>query len=349
MLCIVASHYTYYGTQGAVLDIYATNFYDVLRLGGGVGVNCFVLASGYFMVNGTISMPKLARLIYQVISFASIISILAYGVGNPLFDVSLVETIKSGVGIQGGYWFINAYLVLMPMVPFLNILVHKMSRKEHLVLIYTLVGLCCILPEYVRIPTYCNPIGLFVLLYIIAAYIRLYEVELFAGNRLMVLLFCAIVFSAAIIYMAPVVASICHSEFVYYRIRHYMVCKEGIPVLIISLLMFMCCLRLRIGKNRVINYIAASTLGVYLFHEHPLMRDFIWQKCLHTRDSVHGDSPVLHCVVAISVVYIAGTIADIVWRYSIGRLYTPVERFLLLPGYNHVKNWARRLFASSEG
>ncbi|MDD5952338.1 MAG: hypothetical protein PUC32_01600, partial [Oscillospiraceae bacterium] len=29
-------------------------------------------------------------------------------------------------------------------------------------------------------------------------------------------------------------------------------------------------------KNRAVNYVAASCLGVYMIHNHPLFRDFLW-------------------------------------------------------------------------
>ena len=335
MLCIVASHYAVHG-----LNIYQSaisrqeTIHYILSIGGGIGVDCFVLVSGYFMVQSRISMTKISKLLFQIISFSSVFVILAMVVGAPFFEVTIRSALKSSLGVFGGYWFINAYVGLMMLVPFLNAMIKNMDKKNHLLCIIVLIMMSSFLPTYMHIPTYVGWLGLFVVLYLIAAYFRLYGVPSYKIKSIML---------ALSLVLLGTIGSICITSRYCAILKPFMysllIDRQALPIIIISVLIFAVFVRLHVSYSKIINYAAASTLGVYLFHEHPLMRDFIWQKVLHTAEAPFCQSPVLHCIGSIIGVYVVGTIAHIIWQQTIGRLYAPAERFVIIPIYTRMKKW----------
>ena len=62
----------------------------------------------------------------------------------------------------------------------------------------------------------------------------------------------------------------------------------------------------------VINYISAGNLGIYMIHEHPIIRPFIWHKILHMDNPDFYSSKIylLKFVVIILLVYSVCWIID---------------------------------------
>lgn len=289
------------------------------------------------MVKSSITVKRFAKILFQVISFSAVFAILTMMVGAPYFDVTMRSAIKACLGIVGGYWFINAYIGLMMLVPFLNAMIRGLNRKQHLIGIIVLIAMTSLFPTYMHIPTYVGWLGVFIALYLTAAYFQLYGVPDFKRRGIM----CALLFvlSGTIvgIYMANVFCT--GFKPLMYSL---LIDRQSLPVIMISVLLFAIFVKTSIRNSRIINYAAASTLGVYLFHEHPLMRDFIWQTCLHTKEAASGAFPMLHCVGSIACVYVAGTLVDVVWRHTLGHLYRPSEQYVILPIYTPLKQMANR-------
>ncbi len=343
MFFIVASHYAVWGLKVENKELYIPVKYNFLPLLGGVAICLFILASGYFMAKSKITISKISKVLFHTISYAAILSSIAYFFGPPHFDINLKNVIKSALGITGSYWFINTYIGLMLIVPFLNVLVHHLSHKQHTLCIASLFLLTSFIPTYFHIPTYCSQLCFFILLYMIAAFIRTLNLQRLSKWKLIALLSAISTATIAWIYSANIAFKLFESEYLYQTLLYFAVTKESLPVILISILIFLICIKSNIGSSRIINFLASCTLGVYLFHEHPLMRDFIWQKVLHTAEAPFCEHPIIHCIGSILGIYIAGTIVDIIWQQTVGRLYAPIEHYIIMPIYTRVKKWGNRL------
>ena len=93
-------------------------------------VNCFVLISGYFLINSKFKLKKVLNL-YLVTIFYSILLFIPHCI---LYGFSLSNFIKSCLPLlMGTYWFITTYVVLYLLSPFLNILIKNLSKKQYLI------------------------------------------------------------------------------------------------------------------------------------------------------------------------------------------------------------------------
>ena len=147
MLFIVSLHYL--GVGGAFYNItdgntelltYNYGIASLLEALSIVGVNCFVLISGYFLVNSSFKIKKalhiyLTTLFYSVIFFIAYVIVNGFSLGNMLSSLLPIS--------MSTYWFITVYLVLYILSPFINLLCNNMTQKQHAALLLILVIVFC--------------------------------------------------------------------------------------------------------------------------------------------------------------------------------------------------------------
>lgn len=73
-------------------------------------------------------------------------------------------------------------------------------------------------------------------------------------------------------------------------------------ILLASIALFIFFLNLKINSDKIknlIQYIAPSTLGVYLIHEHPLIRSQLWYHWIHVKSLASSPYFILHFIITI--------------------------------------------------
>lgn len=123
MVIIVFSHYVYHG--GLLFQNTSVNqiFSQLLKIGGKLGVVCFVLISAYFLVDSKFNIKNIIKLSLEV-SFYSIIMMSLYALlGGALSAKDIISSIFAP--IYEIYWFPTAYIGMYLCFPLLNIIVEK--------------------------------------------------------------------------------------------------------------------------------------------------------------------------------------------------------------------------------
>ena len=96
-----------------------------------LGINCFVLITGYFMCKSNITLKKFLKLFLQI-EFYKIIFFLIFTLTG-YQEFSLKAMIKMLLPIFGiGTGFTSSYLVFFLFIPFMNILIKNMNEKQHI-------------------------------------------------------------------------------------------------------------------------------------------------------------------------------------------------------------------------
>ena len=96
---------------------------------------------------------------------------------------------------------------------------------------------------------------------------------------------------------------------------------DKLPVLVISVLMFIGFSKIDIGYKRAINIISSATFGVYLLHDDPYIRPFLWN--IVFRNASYSDSNLLipYSLAVIIIVFILCTIVELVRIYALEKHY----------------------------
>lgn len=255
MFLIILHHFgahgfTTYGLLSTGLLPATENWIKVFLAIGKFGVNLFVLISGYFLVKSKFKWSKLVKLILQTMFFTVSLYLITCAWGEIKF--SWKDLLRNFFPISTRkYWFVEIYVILYALSPFINKVINHCSKREF----QTLLGILLIVQiVFPNIDNYFPQSELvwFITLYLIAAYIRLYPNKLTDLKRVNLPVF---VFTFGLIIYAYLVW-----EQAYFGM-------SSLFCVVASLSLFCLFKNIKMPKIKAINFIASTMLGVYLFHD----------------------------------------------------------------------------------
>ena len=320
MIMVVFLHYL---GKGGLLDIKNTSntyhiiyyFIEVLCI---IAVNCYVLISGYFLTKSKFKWKKVLQLWLETLFYSIAIYFIIVSLG--LKELDIKGAIKSLFPIiTKQYWFINIYLVMYILSPFLNKLINSMSKKEYQKLLLILIicfSIISILPAaYTLDSSRGYGIIWFVCLYFIAGYIRIYDIpkkfKLNKNGDFLVLYFIfAIIVTIGILALDFVGTYLGKGTLMENFIQY-----NNIFVLIESIALFMYFKQLNIKSRKlikVIEFIAPLTLAVYLIHEQSQLRTVLYNKILHTEICYHNPYGIFIAIGSVLAIFITCIVIEFI-------------------------------------
>lgn len=275
-----------------------------------VSVNVFVLISGYFLCLTQFQFSRIIKIWLQVLFYSIMCTLVCIILGGVLTSKNLLKMILPISTNE--YWFVTAYVLMLCVSPFVNKAIANMNRKQHVITVYSIVLLFCLMPTFLVWERDLITKGMdytwFVVLYIIASYIRKYGIpEWLTMKRCMAIyVICSLVTGGMRIPLG-----ILSNHFGFgYTLSGLFFRYNSICIAVASLALFCFFLKLKISCSilkRGILFIAPLTFAVYLIHEHPMVRDLLWNSLPMKRWFMMGIPETLFymcmtviCVFAIS-------------------------------------------------
>ena len=219
-----------------------------------VGVNCFILISGYYGIK--FRFRSLFNLYCICVFFALVTTLMKTGVADVPFDRSLFYSILLPFS-HSDWWFIKCYVALFLFSPVLNKAAQDLSRNEFA----TTVVLMTVLNIYLGYYWHQHNIDgynfvHFIYVYFIGAFLKRFPLKKLDRKRSMILyLSCALLWSLFSVLSLR------------WRVPHWGPFFYNNPLVIlaaIGLFVFMTKLEVR---SRSINIIATSVLAAYLIQD----------------------------------------------------------------------------------
>lgn len=281
MIMIVAHHFVVNSGlttgDGGPLAIDHTSgnsiFLTIFGAWGKTGINCFLMITGYFMCTSKITMRKFLKLMGQVYFYKlllfPILLIAGYEIVSPQ---RLIKLLMPTWGFSDN--FLGCFIGFWLTIPFLNILIRNMSKREHewlLVLMLTIYSFLGSVPSFNVTFNYVTWFGI---IYFIASYIRIYPLPIFNRGGLWGWL---TLFSTAF-----AIASILVQRFVFSErpfMGYFFVSDSNkflaVAIAVCSFLWFK---NMNIKYSKVVNAFGAGTFGVLLIHANSeAMRTWLWK------------------------------------------------------------------------
>ena len=112
MILIIMHHYSVHGGFSLIDQTLTINklFVQILSLGGKIGVVCFILITGYFMINSSFKFKKLLKLVLEVWFYSIGIMVIFYLFGLAEFNTVTFFTCLFPLS-HSLYWFVTTYVV----------------------------------------------------------------------------------------------------------------------------------------------------------------------------------------------------------------------------------------------
>lgn len=314
MLLIVMHHYSIHSDFDFMIP-FSLNLYfaQCLCMGGKLGVNLFVLISGYFLCKSEFRLKRLLKLELEVIFYSILIGILFFiispereSINNLLKEITPLRS--------NSYWFYNTYFVLILFCPFINKFITSLEKEVFEKLLLSIFILWVLIPVVPTVPSLeISKLGWFIFLYLCAAYIRFYQNNFKFSNKTFILLGIGS-------YILVLLSVICFDllGFIDKRFQikfDYFLPMNSILIFSSSIMLFIGFSKIHLDKNRIINCLSSTTFGIYLIHDNHLVRSFLWKDLFRNKEFLISKYFLLHAFVAICLVYFICTAIDLIRQY----------------------------------
>lgn len=324
MVFIVAHHFAFHGGFKFADDALSVNRFWIqfLQIGGKIGVDIFILISGFFLVSASaVSTSKIIKTWAQMFFYSFIIFAGFVIVGLEPFQM---KDFVKGIApvIFSRWWFASTYFVLYLLSPYINSLLKTFSEKQYRSYLTVLFLCWCVIPTLTGKTFQSNALLWFVFLYSLAGYFRLFGIKLsLSGYKCIALSFAAIILT----FLSAVLFDVLGTKMsVFAEHTTYFYNMQRLPVLFISLFMFIGFSKLDLRYNKVINVISSATFGVYLIHDHRFVRRFLWKTLFRNASYSKSNMLIPYSLLVIGAVFAGCTIIELLRIRLLEKNYMPV-------------------------
>ncbi len=309
MVLVVAHHFV---VNSGVMNAISYDFsarrallYLTLGMWGQSALNGFALISGYFMCNKNITAKKYARLLAEVMFYRLAASAAFWATGyDPFTWKALIKTLIPVTNVKDSAT--QAVLVAYLCIPFMNRLLHALTKKQHLLLLFLFGFVFTFCSTFSFMTFAAEYIPWFCAVYCIGAYIGMYPGKMIKKRELWGL--------AMLLTMVVSFASVLNC--VNAKLSPYIYMNEPYKVfpLLNAVFSFLFFGSLKLPHSRAINKVASAAFGVLLIHTAGApMRRFLWTDLLQVTKGYWLSAPLMlaHVAGCIAGVYVVCTVIDL--------------------------------------
>ena len=133
MVLIVAHHFAYHGGFEYPWQTVSLNrlWIQLMMIGGKLGVDVFVLISGYFLINAErLKTVRPVRMWFQLLTYSLVPFCLLAATGQVRFTAERLLHSLLPIAYDG-WWFASAYFSLYLFAPFIDRFLRAMDRNEY--------------------------------------------------------------------------------------------------------------------------------------------------------------------------------------------------------------------------
>ncbi len=293
-----------------------------------VHVNSLILVTGYF--NGNKKEVKKSRALKYLgtgwLYNAIFLLIIIYFNLKTFTHIEIMEDLL--LISDETYWFLNCYVILFMLIPFLNRVTEKMSEKEFFHFLLVQIVCLCFIPVISNGRFISNngyTIIHFVVMYYIGSFFKKYPVKdnyyfkNFSNKQLRWIFFFSFIMIAltrlSIFYLGEKIGMLNSSIGCYwsYNIKKAFTSYPDPLVILQSCAFFLFFETLSI-KSKFINFMASTSLGIYLVHDNHNFKNIIFNYLNVTRYGASMKTLLMLFVAAI-IIYFGSFIVEIIRMY----------------------------------
>lgn len=280
-------------------------FSDLMLVFCSIAVNLYVMISGYFLVDLNFKLSRIIRTWTCTVFYSCLITLLFVVLHVIPFDFVTIG--KSFFPLSSdAYWFVTQFVGLLILSPFLAMMVRRLSCRQYAILLIGGAFICLsIIPDFPLgkrfYVAHGNSVWSFAYLFLVAGFIKhhvkkLSNIHLFIVGFLVTL--CTLISEVVLGYQND-------------SVHLYWLNYNGLPF-VLTVIVFLLVRQIHVSENIVSNIfvrMAPYTFGVYLIHDHLLVRDWLWSVAPIASYCEHWVFPLI--VIGISIgIFLFGALLD---------------------------------------
>ena len=315
MFFIVLGHVLLFGklldkTNGSINYIYY--LFEFILI---VHVNSYVLVSGYYQSKSSFKISKVWDVIKCNWFYRILFTIIFLAAG--LITVSKVDILIDILPVSfSNYWFINCYLMLYCLSPFINSLIKNLTKNNYQKLLVVGFLLICVIPTISNGKILFNngySLYSFVYLYLVGGYLRIYPLEdsyffrIFSKKAFQIIMITifvlCVLLNNILFYYGKQIDSI--NSF-FSLVSYYIKCTSlnySNPIVVIQSIAYFSFFTTLTIKSKIINYISNLMLGVYFIHENNYMRLYIYKWLKIASGPINKNSYILYVFMCTLIIF----------------------------------------------
>ena len=308
MIIIVLSHYVYHG--GLLEQEFSTNqiFAQLLKMGGKLGVTCFVFISAYYLIEAEFKSKNIFKLIFQISFYAVILIIIKLVMTGSISGTESVESIFAP--IYNVYWFPTAYIGMYLVFPLINIIINKYNQACLKLVLLLTVPFSIIHFLFIGSDFLYSNLTWFLYLYLWGGVFRKCDMQKVEKKSTVIAILCACLIWVSSIGMTLIGLKTANNTI----LSHAGYCADITSPLVIACAIgvFFTFKKLDIGCNRIINSIAKLTFPVYLLHDNPYFRQVFWKDIVRVEKFYDANFLILllHMATVVVGLFVAASIVE---------------------------------------
>lgn len=274
---------------------------------GKIGINCFVMITGYFMCKSQITAKKFAKLVCEFMFYRFVFYLIFLISGYSQFSIkTLIKVVIPITSVNTN--FTGCFVVFWLFIPFLNVLVQHMNERLHIRIILLSTFLYVILGTVKQVTM--NYVSWFIVLYFISSYIRLYPKKSFSNTKL----WGIIAVLSVLISATSVVACVWLGTKINRNIAFFFVTDSNtFLAAAVGVCAFMFFKNIKVSYNKFINTVATSTFGVLCIHANSdTMRQWLWKDTLDNVGHYSSSYMPLHAFGSVIGIFAVCVVIDMI-------------------------------------
>lgn len=310
MIMIVASHYSFHnGLDFTKMNLGFNRFFLEANMLGSIGVIIFVLITGYFSIDTKeIKYKKIIKLYLEILFYNVVIYTVLLLL--KVIDFNFITFIKVFFPIIfKQYWFMSAYVILSFFIPYLNRFLKTLNKNEYYKFLSISSILFLLIPFFTGQKLFCNELFLFILFYSLGGYLRKYPDNAISTYKNKICLFTTIILFVSIVlldsigmYFPILRGGGEHSTYLF---------EITSPIAVLFSSSLFCIFSNFKIDLKFINTISSATLGVYLIHENPYIRNILWKQIFNATNYSDSNFLIFHLIFSVLIVYCVCTIIEL--------------------------------------
>lgn len=317
MIMIVFHHFSAHGefdfNHSDITIPYLWN--NLITMGGKIGVNLFMMISGYYLVSDKreeVNIKKLgaiwsAAFFYSVLPVVILMLLHSNRVGvknlvTAFFPISFSK-----------WWFITTYFLIYLLHPYINVMLTSISKRSYQRLIVILLLYWSVIPTFTTKLVQSNPFTWCVTLYIVVGYLKLHNVTTVTAKWNGIRYGFIIGVIVTLTHLSATVLSLLSKKYLIFEeyIYHFYG-QEKIPIVLISLLIFLYFINKDMICNKYVNSIASAAMGVYLIHDQEFIKVILWRDLFHNNQFQNSIMLIPYSIMVVAIVYMACTVVELI-------------------------------------